>query len=214
MIAAMIRLILHWMVLCCALLAAALGAMHAQPYDDGGFWASLNAPECAPHGSSAPCFLGIRPGVTSGSQALDLLRALPWVATIRASAAQIEWTWNGQQPAFLRSVHNDASIRLEDGIVHWIGVETAVRLADLKIVLGAPEKTYYRSQILRDSTKNYYAAFAEYAIYPAHTLEGIVTTVCPASAAQVWALPVTLSLPAVDVPFYPDVFAPLPGNCQ
>jgi hypothetical protein len=208
----MMRLIFHLMAVCCACFCAALGVLRAQPYDDGGLRTAFATPNCA-----APCFLGIRPGVTTGDQAAAILRALPWVAEVQASADRIDWTWNGQQPAFLHTAHNSAQILLRSGVVHWIGIATAAQVADLKIVFGAPDASYYLSQQVRDSSKNYYSAFAEYTLYRAHALESIVYTLCPAQVGSVWLLPVTLSLPDAAAPQFAEVrgaFVPLPETCR
>ncbi len=46
--------------------------IRAQPYDDGGLRAFLTPPEDCP----APCFMGIRPGVTTTEEALEILKII------------------------------------------------------------------------------------------------------------------------------------------
>lgn len=219
------RLTIHLTAGLVLLFCAALGALRAQPYEDGGLRASL-APGCAlptdPAGAAPLCFLGIRPGVTTGADALRRLRELAWVADLQVSADRIEWTWSGQQPAFLRgAATNYAGIVLRGGVVRWIGVETAARAADVRIVFGAPASAAAFVQQVRDSNKNYYATFSEYAFYPAQGFEAVIDTRCPAPTASLWALPVMLVLPsaanaprAPAPPDLPAAFLALPANCR
>ena len=54
------------------LFCAAIVVVRAQPFDDGGLRDQLLSPTC-----TVPCFLGIRPGVTTREEAILLLRAHP-----------------------------------------------------------------------------------------------------------------------------------------
>jgi len=51
--------------------------MHAQPYDDHELRQLL-----LPDGCPAPCFMGIRPGVTTQDEAIKILEASDWVETL------------------------------------------------------------------------------------------------------------------------------------
>src|SRR5215470_15243249 len=70
--------------------------IHTRPYNDRALRAFLN-----PSGHCRmPCFMGIQPGVTTMDQAVKLLKASGWVKEITAQDAnELEWTWNGSQPA-------------------------------------------------------------------------------------------------------------------
>ncbi len=211
----MARLILKGIVVLVLIFCATLGAMRAQPYDDGGLRAQLATSDCA-----QPCFLGIQPGVTTRAQALALLRANPWVAAINATDDRIiEWTWNGSQPAFLRTASGFTRILVENNLVHWIGVETSARIGDVKIAFGAPDATYYFNWQSRDSSKNVFTYFEQHGLYFTDQFTVAVSTLCPITATDIWQLPVTLALPAPPVrsailPIVYHAFAPLPQVCQ
>ena len=77
--------------------------LRAQPYEDGGLRQTLFPADCA-----SPCFMGIRPGVTTHAEALDLLQANPWVTERRADLQRsgigmgVEWQtarFSAQQPS-------------------------------------------------------------------------------------------------------------------
>ncbi len=57
--------------------------IRAQPYDDSDLRAFLTPPEDCP----APCFMDIRPGMTTAEEAVSILDAHPWVL------------WNKKVPA-------------------------------------------------------------------------------------------------------------------
>jgi hypothetical protein len=197
------------------LFCATLGAMRAQPYDDGGLWAQLAPPDCA-----QPCFLGIRPGVTTRVEALALLTAHSWVSLIHLPDDQtITWKWNGRQPLFLHTASEDSRLLIQDGIVHAIGVRTAARMGDVKIVFGTPDITYYFNWYTRDSAKNYFSYFEQHGIYYGDQFEAASSTVCPVSNQQMWELPVILALPASPdysdiLPVVRDAFASVPKECR
>lgn len=211
----MMRLMLKGMTALALIFTATLGAMRAQPYDDGGLWAQL-----APPGCDQPCFLGIRPGVTTRVEALALLRDHPWVGAITTpDDGIIAWTWNGDQPPFLQVDPDYSRLLIQNSIVHAIGVRTSAQMGDVKIVFGAPDFTYFFNWTTRDSSKNYFSYFEQHGVYYADQFEAAVSTICPLSVIRMWQLPVTLELPAS--PDYSDIlpvvrgaFAAVPEDCR
>lgn len=211
----MIGIMLKGMLALALLFTAALGAMRAQPYDDGGLWAQL-----APSGCLQPCFLGIRPGVTTQAEALALLRDNPWVdAVATPDDGIVAWSWNGTQPPFLQVEPEYARLLTQNGIVHAIGVRTAAQIADVKIVFGTPDVTYFFNWITRDSSKNYFSYFEQHGVYYGDQFEAAATSLCPLSTSDMWKLPVTLALPASPdrsdiLPVVHDAFAAVPKDCR
>ncbi len=65
----MIPYLLRWMLILSGLFLLPVLLIRAQPYDDGELRAFLTPPDGCP----APCFMGIRPGVTTVEEVLDLL---------------------------------------------------------------------------------------------------------------------------------------------
>lgn len=124
--------------------AAALAFIHAQPFDDRGMRVLLSD-DCA-----APCFLGIRPGETSESAALALVRAHAWVASVSQKQTDFGYNtwynlyWSGRQPRFIDA---DAPGVLyvqwinssTTPLVYSIEIQTIDSLGGLYLKLGQPE---------------------------------------------------------------------------
>ena len=167
---------------------AALGAIHAQPYDDEGLAAQFPPDNCG-------CFLRIRPGATTRLQALLLLHTNPWVGTITSNNdGTIAWTWNGTQPAFLNG--RSARLMIDEGVVRWISLQTSAQLADLSLAFGTPDATYFFIWQVSNSSTMVLYYFEERAAYYAQQFEASTSVLCPLTPAKLWALPITITLPA------------------
>lgn len=74
--------------------------IRAQPYDDHDIRALLMPDNC-----QMPCFMGIKPGVTTVDQAVKILGNSNWVQSLDMTYAQtqglIMWSWSGLQPKWL-----------------------------------------------------------------------------------------------------------------
>lgn len=174
------------------LFTLALGVIRAMPYGDGGLHDGLYTPDCAP-----PCFMDIRPGVTTWEDAVAHLRASAWVANVQASlgAPSLEWTWNGSQPAFLSAVEGGNHLFFDGGIVTRIGISTEVDAATAAYTLGVPLVWYYYTGTTADP---YHLGvpiyFEQRAVY--ETLEiGASSNACPLTVQQQWSLPAQISMP-------------------
>jgi hypothetical protein len=105
-----------------------------QRYFDG-LRAFLLPPDHCP----APCFLGIRPGVTTRKEALALLQAQPSVKNVRDNGATISWEWDSGAP-YVQAAYN-AWLALSKGdLVYTISVEGTVEFGDVWIALGIPDR--------------------------------------------------------------------------
>lgn len=116
--------------------SAAVLVIHAQPYDDAAVRALL-----MPSGCPAPCFLGIRPGLTTLADALRILQAHPWVGMvypIHEPPTVIYWDWNGRQPAFFRPGMQPQMILSDDTVrrVKSILLDTTIPVAYAYLLLG------------------------------------------------------------------------------
>ena len=96
------RFYAHFILLSLLIFAATLFLLCAQPYDDHGLRQFLLPDDCA-----APCFMGIRPGITIVEEAIPILLASNWV-TYQPSNFQttsdiysVNFQWNGNQPDFI-----------------------------------------------------------------------------------------------------------------
>ena len=206
----MLRVWLQGAALSALVFCALLGVMRAAPYDDGGLQTALFSPACAP-----PCFLGIRPGVTTRAESLALLQAHPWVAEIDAKAgySTLSWTWNGSQPAFLQ----DGRLSIMDDVVARIDLLTGADAATTALVLGAPRVWYFTLWSINNTRSMMTTLYFEQrAVYD--NLEVISANYCPLTVQSQWTLPTQISMPALpDHPGYGATRRPfpvLPESCR
>ncbi len=101
----MLRLLLRLVPLGTALFVLPFLWVRAWPADDSALRELLSAPEdCA-----MPCFLGIRPGITTVTEATALLNAHPWIDQVQVDGYQVDgrglramgwltWTWSAAHP--------------------------------------------------------------------------------------------------------------------
>jgi hypothetical protein len=117
------------------LFTAVLVLIHAQPYDDHELRQVLQ-----PEGCPAPCFMGIRPGVTTLDEAIQILEASGWVEQYhyQPSSASLSIKWNHKTPAWLANddLYGGSALWLLDGVVVQIGLQTNILLGDIKLYEG------------------------------------------------------------------------------
>jgi hypothetical protein len=124
------------------LFAGCIGLIRAQPYDDSELRTFLAPPEGCP----APCFMGIRPGITTYDEALAILRAHRWIGEISVpQAGSVTWRWNGLQPPVLNARRENFGgdyagyIRFNsDNTVLGVTVPTRIRFGDISLFFGKP----------------------------------------------------------------------------
>lgn len=168
------------------LFAACIGLIHAQSYDDSGLRAFLAPPEGCP----APCFMGIRPGVTTVEEAIAVLEAHEWIDTVSRyeiteglGVASLTASWSGAQDEWI----DDALwLRLEinNNVVQRVYVDTRIPLGDIHLLLGTPEL----SQVFDFSLEVSAPTVGYYGSYDALDMFFMAVTYCPVK--QVWTLPV------------------------
>jgi hypothetical protein len=110
--------------------------IRAQPYEDGGIYALFVPPGC-----DQPCFIGIRPGLTTLDEARGLLERHAWVsgATLyRDTGGQprnMTWDWNGLAPAALDSA---GVLTIANNRVLTLSLRTRISFGDWWLVFGQP----------------------------------------------------------------------------
>ncbi|MAS36697.1 MAG: hypothetical protein CL610_22020 [Anaerolineaceae bacterium] len=155
--------------------------IRAQPYDDAAVRTLLQPPEACP----SPCFMGIRPGSMTVWDALDVLHMHRWVGAMEDYEFEnfqnpdgtvtlvVNWDWSGTQPTLIDPARQGGVWVLDDRIVS-IDVETELRLGDVKLSLGWPD----REQIY--TTRNVQGTFyTHYAWYEQPQILMIVANRCP-----------------------------------
>lgn len=138
----MARFYLRVMPLLAIIIAAMLIFPRTQPLPDDNLRPLLMPEDCA-----APCFMGIRPGVTTIDEAVGILKASGWTADIRMQPSASRWIivqWNTNAPAWLRpaNVYNETSMAMLDSRIDEIHVITDLRLADAELLFGRPNATF------------------------------------------------------------------------
>jgi hypothetical protein len=116
-----------------------------------------------PEGCPAPCFMGIRPGLTSMDEAIKLLRANDGVAGVKQRSINnkygfITWTWKNPKPDWT-SQNAVGEILLTDKTVHAITIASEVMLGEIRLTLGLPDAAF--TTVPRGINDQYflYAAF-------------------------------------------------------
>ena len=118
-----------------SLVYAVMLLIHAQPYDN-----HLLRQLLLPEGCPAPCFMGIRPGLTTADDAMKILSATGWVDQYHyeQSSAHLSIKWNDKRPAWLANgdLYGGSALWIQDGVVVQVGLQTNIRLGDIQLVEG------------------------------------------------------------------------------
>ena len=178
----MLSLLPRPLLLLIAACAVPIFAIRAHPYDDSALRALLTPPADCP----APCFMGIRPGVTTLWEALELLDQHGWVARLGAYdfensqnpdgtvTIMLTWEWSGAQPGVIDSSRSGSLWVLDDLIVS-IDVVTRLQQGDIQLALGLPDKEQFIT--VRGPQGDLYT---HYAWYETPSLMIIADNRCPA----------------------------------
>jgi hypothetical protein len=124
----MIPLLVRSAALLTALAALPIFLIRAQPYDDHHLREFLAAPDECP----APCFMGIRPGVTTVEEALLILQGHPWVSNQIESRefSRIVVVW-GSSESSLIDTESSGRLSFAGGVIQNINFRTHITLGDL-----------------------------------------------------------------------------------
>jgi hypothetical protein len=131
----MVRFYLRFSLLPLAFLTAMLLVIHAQPHDDHELRDLL-----LPEGCPAPCFLGIRPGVTTADEAVKLLEKSGWADHFQyvLYGTQLRLKWNNRSPSWLTNdgAYGGPVIWIQHGLVSEFRVDTNLSLGAIQLILG------------------------------------------------------------------------------
>jgi len=137
------RLLSKIILVIASLFAVCIGLIHAQPYDDSELRAVLTPPDGCP----MPCFMGIRPGVTTLEEAGLILTTHSWVRGVRAfynsrtgETTMLQWAWNGSQPDWIDGSKPAYVYGGESHTILSLTIETAIPFGDLWLGLGKPDR--------------------------------------------------------------------------
>jgi hypothetical protein len=137
------RLLLKLIFFLTLIFALCIGLIRTQSYDDSELRAFLTPPDGCP----MPCFMGIRPGVTTREEVIAGLESHPWIGEITYPRTDtILWKWNDLVPDVLIA---DATafvgsgfagfIRLnENNTVAVLSIPTSIRFGEVWLIFGKP----------------------------------------------------------------------------
>jgi hypothetical protein len=128
----MIRYLLRWMLILSSALLLPVLLIRAQPYDDRALREFLTPPEGCP----APCFMGIRPGVTTAEEAEQLLAAQ---SIIRRGEVGNSIQFNFSRPHNLLDESSTIYLQLQDNRVLTLDIRTTFTLSELLIASRHPD---------------------------------------------------------------------------
>ena len=110
----MFRFYLRLSLLPLTLFSAVLLLIHAQPYDDHDLRQLL-----LPEGCPAPCFMGIRPGVTTEDEALKILRSSGWVRDLTQYCMYADCGANGYKIAWSDKAPSWMNHKIPSILLNW-----------------------------------------------------------------------------------------------
>jgi hypothetical protein len=144
----MIRFYMRLILLPSMIFMAVVLLIRAQPNDDHVFRQAL-----MPGGCLAPCFMGIRPGVTTSKDALTLLKTHSWIAAVNTIDSekpdQIWWTWNQNAPDILKSAPIsptfpiNGEVHSNSELVSSIRFRPNLTLGDIVLAMGLPPASQF-----------------------------------------------------------------------
>lgn len=105
--------------------------IRAQPYDDTNLRALLNCP--------TPCFLGIRPGVTTVRDAITLLEAQPSLANTVGMNPPYGIRFRANHPNSLIADSVFSYLERESNTIQWLRIHTNLSLGEVWAAYGQPD---------------------------------------------------------------------------
>ena len=151
------------------------GILRAGATDDEGLRAFLLPPEDCP----APCWQGIRPGVSSADEAEMLLLKNAWVTAVNRASTHISWRWSGSQPAYI-DANAQGILYLANERVATLSVGLSVPFGEIWTLLGVPHSAIMVRPVSRSTAY-------QIANYSPLGVEIVSSLRCPARPAAFWA---------------------------
>ncbi len=184
------------MLPCLSFFMVVTGAIQAQVYDYYHLRDLLVSKNCP-----APCFMGIRPGMTTADEAITILDAHEWVGQISVDTESargvtfVKWAWSGNQPAefdsetggLLTSAFNRAR---NVQIVSNLQIRTTLPVGYGYLALGYVP---YADTGLSGISGEIYIL----AVYAEHALAISAKVRCPMTRYKFWAAPMTVEYTTV-----------------
>ena len=132
----MLHLIIKLALIIAVICLVPITLICAQSYDDSELRAFLTPPEGCP----APCFMGIRPGVTTAEEAIAILNNSDWIRGNPQLNTQLSthWPWSNQRSPWI-DAQVDGALQVVDDKVDYLTIRTQLRVGDIMALLGQPD---------------------------------------------------------------------------
>lgn len=138
----MIRLLTRPLLLLTISLVLPVMLIRAQPYDDSELRAFLTPHEDCP----APCFMGMRPGMTTAQEAVAILNEHEWVGEIFDKGGDsISWTWSENSPDFVNK-NVPGLFYFYNDRVDYVVIKTNITQLQIWQTFGLPVEGYVAFQ--------------------------------------------------------------------
>ena len=162
--------------------------IRAHPYNDHAIRQVLLTDGCPP-----PCFMGIRPGITTASDAIALLRNSHWVQPETIAYTESDygggavWSWNKQALPLLGTQPSSLITTRQNGIqiVDLLHINTLVASGDAYLTLGTSAYTAMGDTGMHNEV--YMAWF-----YPTQGISVWSDILCPTVSDHVWTKPIAI----------------------
>jgi hypothetical protein len=164
----MLQFFLKPALLLTLIFALPIVAIRAQPYED------RVTPILIDDDCPSPCFMGIRPGVTTMRESAEILDAHAWVANGQSDFPKelrdapffdavlrktvINWRWSPSRPAWIVGDQR-GSMTIQDARVLDIGIATHFRLGEIFLAFNNPTEVYFSTS--KDGQRFQYAGWYE-----------------------------------------------------
>ncbi len=182
------------MILPIALFTFALLLIRVQPYDDHELRQLLLSDGCA-----APCFMGIRPGVTTQEEAIQLLVASnrleiePSNLNSDNTASPILFQWNGKQSHLIDGIA-PLTLTFQNTKPKTVAqitfqLQSTITLGDLYLILGKPSRYSWPTLMAPNMGSAQFIMIA-YQQYDDDLINLLTISQCPLSLSQMLREPV------------------------
>ena len=172
-----------------------MALLRVRPYDSSDLRGLL--PTAHNDNCPAPCWRGIRPGITTLEEAAAILNSDAWVKDVFMSPTLVSWAWTGAQPASVDGEHHGV-LWARRGIVQQVKISLNVSFGEVWLLLDQPHQGDIQLSGVTVSRPTIYRAahLAVYA-YPGGILQTNSILTCPLNPGAFWNAPVELRLESI-----------------
>jgi hypothetical protein len=137
------RLLLKSILILTILFTMSIALIRAQSYDPHDVRTFLMPPSGCP----APCWQGIRPGVTNVYDVMTLLKENIWIRSVQYenystfSNGYVRWTWSLSRPRVIRE-NGLSNLWFDENIAQNFHIVTDIPFGEVWLALGKPDRLH------------------------------------------------------------------------